>query len=237
MIWPPWIQRECGRLCQSLLVVLLLVPLGCDLPSRSSPDLVWGVHGVKPGRLHKPRVAAFDALDRLYLADLTDRIQVFDRDGKYLRGWRTPEFNVDGPSGLTIDRSAACWWPTPISIACSFTPRPGTVVPDRRRRTGDDTRPVWLSDRRRDRPGGQLLRRRVRRERPDPGFLARAANGSASGAATATSRANSSGHGHWPSTSMTGCSSPIAATTASRSSTRRESCSWHGGRGGIDRAR
>ncbi len=62
------------------------------------------MHGVKPGHLYKPRVAAFDAQDHLFLADLTDRIQVFDRDGNYLRGWRTPEFNVDGPSGLTIDR-------------------------------------------------------------------------------------------------------------------------------------
>jgi DNA-binding beta-propeller fold protein YncE len=49
-------------------------------------------------------VAAFDARDELYIADLTDRIQVFDRDGQYLRGWRTPDFNVDGPSGLTVDR-------------------------------------------------------------------------------------------------------------------------------------
>ena len=38
------------------------------------------------------------AQNHLFLADLTDRIQVFDRDGKYLRGWRTPEFNVDGPA-------------------------------------------------------------------------------------------------------------------------------------------
>ena len=77
---------------------------GCDLQvgSRAGPGL--GSHGIKPGHLHKPRVAAFDAQDQLYLADLTDRIQVFDRDGKYLRGWRTPEFNVDGPSGLTVDR-------------------------------------------------------------------------------------------------------------------------------------
>jgi DNA-binding beta-propeller fold protein YncE len=49
-------------------------------------------------------VAAFDPENHLYLADLTDRIQVFDRDGKYLRGWRTPDLNVDGPSGLTVDR-------------------------------------------------------------------------------------------------------------------------------------
>jgi len=82
----------------------LVAHTGCDLPARSAPDLVWGVHGVKPGHLRKPRAAAFDAQDHFYLADLTDRIQVFDRDGAYLRGWRTPEFNVDGPSGLTIDR-------------------------------------------------------------------------------------------------------------------------------------
>ena len=68
------------------------------------PELVWGIHGTRPGWLHKPRVAAFDAQDHLYLADLTDRIQVFDRDGKFIRSWRTPDFNVDGPSGLTIDR-------------------------------------------------------------------------------------------------------------------------------------
>ena len=83
---------------------LLLAQVGCDLPARSAPDLVWGLHGVNPGHLHKPRAAAFDAMDHLFLADLTDRIQVFDRDGKYQRGWSTPDFNVDGPSGLTIDR-------------------------------------------------------------------------------------------------------------------------------------
>jgi DNA-binding beta-propeller fold protein YncE len=83
---------------------LLAAVAGCDLKAPSAPEQVWGVHGVKPGHLHKPRAAAFDAEDHLYLADLTDRIQVFDREGRYLRGWRTPDFNVDGPSGLTVDR-------------------------------------------------------------------------------------------------------------------------------------
>src|SRR6516225_6755385 len=86
------------------LVLIALALRGSDLPHPARPELVWGIHGTKPGWLHKPRVAAFDASDRLYVADLTDRIQVFDREGHYLRGWRTPEFNVDGPSGLTIDR-------------------------------------------------------------------------------------------------------------------------------------
>jgi DNA-binding beta-propeller fold protein YncE len=88
-----------------LVGILASVSLtGCDVLTSSVPEQVWGIHGTKPGWLHKPRVAAFDASDRLYVADLTDRIQVFDREGHYLRGWRTPEFNVDGPSGLTIDR-------------------------------------------------------------------------------------------------------------------------------------
>jgi DNA-binding beta-propeller fold protein YncE len=86
------------------LAVSSLALAGCDLPAGSAPDLVWGLHGIKAGHLHKPRVAAFDRQDHLYLADLTDRIQVFDREGHFLRGWRTPEFNVDGPSGLTVDR-------------------------------------------------------------------------------------------------------------------------------------
>jgi len=87
-----------------LALTLVVSAAGCDVTGRSRPELVWGIHGTRPGWLHKPRVAAFDAEDHLYLADLTDRIQVFDRDGTYLRGWRTPEFNVDGPSGLTVDR-------------------------------------------------------------------------------------------------------------------------------------
>ncbi len=78
---------------------------GCDPGGAPTPDLVWGLHGRKPGWLNKPRAAAFDAEDHLYLVDLTDRVQVFDRDGKYLRGWRMPDFNVDGPSGVTVDRS------------------------------------------------------------------------------------------------------------------------------------
>jgi len=77
---------------------------GCGNRPVSSAELIWGVHGSKPGWIQKPRVAAFDGQDRLYIADLTDRIQVFDRDGKFVRGWRTPDFNVDGPSGLTVDR-------------------------------------------------------------------------------------------------------------------------------------
>jgi hypothetical protein len=33
---------------------------------------------------------AIDAQDNLYLVDMTARIQVFDAEGNYLRGWETP---------------------------------------------------------------------------------------------------------------------------------------------------
>jgi DNA-binding beta-propeller fold protein YncE len=78
---------------------------GCALGISAPVERVWGIHGTADGWLHKPRVAAFDAEDQLYIADLTDRIQVFDRDGHFLRSWRMPGLNVDGPSGLTVDRA------------------------------------------------------------------------------------------------------------------------------------
>ncbi|MFO0890828.1 MAG: NHL repeat-containing protein [Isosphaeraceae bacterium] len=102
---PGWgnVRYRPRPLVPAMLAGALLL-CGCDLREGSTPDLVWGIHGTKPGWLHKPRVAAFDADDHLFIADLTDRIQVFDREGQFLRGWRTPDFNVDGPSGLTVDR-------------------------------------------------------------------------------------------------------------------------------------
>jgi DNA-binding beta-propeller fold protein YncE len=87
-----------------LPLTVVIAMAGCNGMTPWRPEAVWGVHGTRPGWLHKPRAAAFDGDNHLYLADLTDRIQVFDRDGHYLRGWRTPDFNVDGPSGLTVDR-------------------------------------------------------------------------------------------------------------------------------------
>jgi DNA-binding beta-propeller fold protein YncE len=90
--------------CLVLAVVIGSGP-GCGaIGTASRPEAVWGIQGTRDGWLMKPRVAAFDHEDHLYLADLTDRIQVFDRDGKFLRAWRMPALNVDGPSGLYVDR-------------------------------------------------------------------------------------------------------------------------------------
>jgi DNA-binding beta-propeller fold protein YncE len=93
------------QLLRSLLALSCLCLLaGCGGVS-SAPELVWGKHGVQKGDLVKPRAAAIDKQDRIYLVDWTARIQVFDRDGKYLGfTWTTPDYSNGRPSGLSIDR-------------------------------------------------------------------------------------------------------------------------------------
>ncbi len=87
-----------------LVAVAFVCLAGCGGP-RPEPELVWGRRGVQPGDFVKPRAAAIDAQDRLYIVDFTARIQVFDRDGNYLNHcWTTPDYRNGRPSGLSIDR-------------------------------------------------------------------------------------------------------------------------------------
>jgi NHL repeat-containing protein len=88
------------------LVLCLAVCAGCDetAPSNGRLDLVWGRRGVSDGRLQKPRAMAIDAQDRLYIVDMTARIQVFTPDGDFLRGWQTPAQENGRPTGLSIGR-------------------------------------------------------------------------------------------------------------------------------------
>ena len=47
---------------------------------------------------------AIDAVDRIYVVDMTARIQVFDCQGHFLNGWQTPEHDFGKPTGLSIGR-------------------------------------------------------------------------------------------------------------------------------------
>src|SRR5438132_8777614 len=87
-----------------LAALAFLMLAGCGGP-RAEPEIVWGQRGTQPGDLVRPRAAAIDARDRLYIVDFTARIQVFDRDGKFLNlCWTTPDYRNGRPSGLSIDR-------------------------------------------------------------------------------------------------------------------------------------
>jgi sugar lactone lactonase YvrE len=88
------------------LLLVFVVSLGCD-DDRSATgrvETVWGTRGISPGRLQKPRAMTIDADDHLYIVDMTARIQVFDADGGYLRGWQTPVHVAGRPTGLSFDR-------------------------------------------------------------------------------------------------------------------------------------
>src|SRR5262249_37577764 len=83
---------------------LALFSVGCGVP-HAEPELVWGRRGTQAGDFIRPRAVAIDSQDHLYIVDFTARIQVFDRDGKFLdRCWSTPDFRNGRPSGLSIDR-------------------------------------------------------------------------------------------------------------------------------------
>jgi sugar lactone lactonase YvrE len=86
-----------------LLVVLLA---GCEEDGNTMGHLeaVWGRRGISDGRFQKPRAMAIDAQDRIYVVDMTARIQVFDSDGRFLRGWQTPDHQFGKPTGLSVTR-------------------------------------------------------------------------------------------------------------------------------------
>jgi len=79
---------------------------GCNDSSDSigKLDLVWGRRGISDGRLQKPRAITIDDDDRLYIVDMTARIQAFTADGEFLHSWQTPVHTNGRPTGLSIDR-------------------------------------------------------------------------------------------------------------------------------------
>ena len=97
------------RLLAAILLGVLAVGAGLLAfgPPRLSdaPGLVWGEHGgVRDGSFSRPRAAAIDHEDRLFVVDFTARVQAFDLDGKHLGAtWTTPDFRNGRPSGLGID--------------------------------------------------------------------------------------------------------------------------------------
>lgn len=86
------------------ILVTYVATCGCKYESvDASPDvLVWGRKGLDEGRFIKPRAITVDKQDKLYIVDMTSRIQVADRDGNILRSWRTPKCVQGKPCGLSI---------------------------------------------------------------------------------------------------------------------------------------
>jgi len=93
------------RATRLLLAVLLVGCAGCleKPPSEhGTVELTYGRLGLGDGRFQKPRALVIDRQDQVYVVDMTARIQVFDRDGNYLRQWNTPDHQFGRPVGLGL---------------------------------------------------------------------------------------------------------------------------------------
>ncbi|MCA9104050.1 MAG: hypothetical protein KDA83_01410 [Planctomycetales bacterium] len=87
-----------------------LLHTGClSGQAGAEPDLIIGSIGIGPGKFQKPRAIAIDATDRLFVVDMTGRIQTFTADGEPLKQWRTPEIYQGKPTGLTIAPNGNLW--------------------------------------------------------------------------------------------------------------------------------
>lgn len=99
------ISRRAGFKTTALSLASLFVSASSGCVGRATAgqaDLVWGRWGRSEGRFHIPRAITIDRSDHLYIVDKTGRIQVFDRDGKWLRGWKMPSTENGKPTGLAI---------------------------------------------------------------------------------------------------------------------------------------
>lgn len=96
-------RQALRHFCTAVTATVAAGVTGCLPPTGHSPtELVWGRHGQSPGRFLKPRAITIDRRDQLYIVDTTGRIQVFDRDGNWLRQWKTPQTKNGRPTGLAI---------------------------------------------------------------------------------------------------------------------------------------
>ncbi len=72
----------------------------------------WGEPGIKPGEFHLPHGIGISPDNRVFVTDReNDRIQIFDRDGKFLEMWE----HVQRPTDISFDKEgrvyvSELWW-------------------------------------------------------------------------------------------------------------------------------
>jgi DNA-binding beta-propeller fold protein YncE len=90
-----------GAIWAPFIACIIVVLSGC---SRSSePKEIWLETGASDGQVVYPRGITYSpADDTFFVVDRMARVQHFDRSGKFLNGWRMPEFGLGKPVGLSI---------------------------------------------------------------------------------------------------------------------------------------
>jgi sugar lactone lactonase YvrE len=102
------------------------VPLGSGLVEST-----WGARGDRKGLFQKPRAVTIDSRDRLYIVDMSGRVQVFDRDGEFLRSWHTPTIENGKPSGMEMSSDDLVMVADTHYFQVLFYTQEGEAVPDR----------------------------------------------------------------------------------------------------------
>ncbi len=92
---------------------------------------IWGQMGSEPGCFQKPRAMAIDSKDRLFIVDKAARIQVFNRDGTFSHGWKTPKWQFGKPTGLSFDRSGNLMVADTHYYRVLFYTPDGQLLPDK----------------------------------------------------------------------------------------------------------
>jgi ABC-type Fe3+ transport system permease subunit/sugar lactone lactonase YvrE len=118
----PWLAWTFSR---RLLPVILLMGLGWGGSGCSPGDggtdgttlksalfervEVIGGKGTGPGRFSKPRSVAVDADGKLYVVDMTGRVQRFGVDGRWEMLWQMPETTIGRPKGMDAVAGGGVW--------------------------------------------------------------------------------------------------------------------------------
>jgi sugar lactone lactonase YvrE len=90
------------------VVAALLFTSGCG--KRSTADAVWAGGGRGAGELVYPRAIDYDAKsDTFIVIDRTARVQRYDADGKFINGWRMPEWERGKPVGVSFGPDGNVW--------------------------------------------------------------------------------------------------------------------------------
>ena len=92
---------------------------------------IWGRRGISDGRFQKPRAMAIDSQDRLFIVDMTGRIQVFRREGEFLHGWKMPKIDTGRPVGLGIHQDGNLMVADTHNFRVLFFTAEGELLPER----------------------------------------------------------------------------------------------------------
>lgn len=84
-----------------VLACVFALLTGCS--KSSSPKEIWLETGASDGQVVYPRGITYcPDDDSFFVVDRMARIQHFDSSGKFLNGWRMPEFGMGKPVGLSV---------------------------------------------------------------------------------------------------------------------------------------